>query len=198
MGNNFRIYRIKKWCSHRCNRLKVMIIIGPSGSGKTTLLHSILSDYKSGTLLHPDELFSVVCEQVKHAKLAFTSRIKELLMVDDMDEIYKSGFEFKMVLYRIIKNYKGHLICCFNSYESAEEFINMFKKNKKIVVLNAVKIRRGVIRSRARRLELDVDDNEIERLLKCDDIYDLNSELYKLHLKRQLEKGRKDDGDEGI
>lgn len=57
---------------------------------------------------------------------------------------------------------------------------------------------RGVIRSRARRLELDVDDNEIERLLKCDDIYDLNSELYKLHLKRQLEKGRKDDGDEGI
>lgn len=51
---------------------------------------------------------------------------------------------------------------------------------------------------RARRLELDVDDNEIERLLKCDDIYDLNSELYKLHLKRQLEKGRKDDGDEGI
>lgn len=175
-----------------------MIIIGPSGSGKTTLLHSILADYKSGTLLHPDELFSVVCERVKHAKLAFPPRIKELLMVDDMDEIYKSGFEFKMVLYRIIKNYKGHLICCFNSYESAEEFINMFKKNKKIVVLNAVKIRRGVIRSRARRLELDVDDNEIERLLKCDDIYDLNSELYKLHLKRQLEKGRKDDGDEGI
>lgn len=198
MGNNFRIYRIKKWCSHRCDRLRVMIIIGPSGSGKTTLLHSILADYKSGTLLHPDELFSVVCEQVKHAKLAFPPRIKELLMVDDMDEIYKSGFEFKMVLYRIIKNYKGHLICCFNSYESAEEFINMFKKNKKIVVLNAVKIRRGVIRSRARRLELDVDDNEIERLLKCDDIYDLNSELYKLHLKRQLEKGRKDDGDEGI
>lgn len=178
--------------------IRVMIIIGPSGSGKTTLLHSILADYKSGTLLHPDELFSVVCEQVKHAKLAFPPRIKELLMVDDMDEIYKSGFEFKMVLYRIIKNYKGHLICCFNSYESAEEFINMFKKNKKIVVLNAVKIRRGVIRSRARRLELDVDDNEIERLLKCDDIYDLNSELYKLHLKRQLEKGRKDDGDEGI
>lgn len=95
MGNNFRIYRIKKWCSHRCNRLKVMIIIGPSGSGKTTLLHSILADYKSGTLLHPDELFSVVCEQVKHAKLAFPLRIKELLMVDDMDEIYKSGFEFK-------------------------------------------------------------------------------------------------------
>ena len=115
MGNNFRIYRIKKWCSHRCNRLRVMIIIGPSGSGKTTLLHSILADYKSGTLLHPDELFSVVCEQVKHAKLAFPPRIKELLMVDDMDEIYKSGFEFKMVLYRIIKNYKGHLICCFNS-----------------------------------------------------------------------------------
>ena len=55
------------------------------------------------------------------------------------------------------------MICCFNSYESAEEFINMFKKNIKIVVLNAVKIRRGVIRSRARRLELDVDDNEIER-----------------------------------
>ena len=130
MGNNFRIYRIKKWCSHRCNRLRVMIIIGPSGSGKTTLLHSILADYKSGTLLHPDERFSVVCEQVKHAKLAFPPRIKELLMVDDMDEIYKSGFEFKMVLYRIIKNYKGHLICCFNSYESAEEFINMFKKNR--------------------------------------------------------------------
>lgn len=79
-----------------------------------------------------------------------------------------------------------------------QKSLSICSKKYKIVVLNAVKIRRGVIRSRARRLELDVDDNEIERLLKCDDIYDLNSELYKLHLKRQLEKGRKDDGDEGI